>query len=257
MEEKVFIKNSKGLKLALIIFSPDKNKKYPAIIILNGFLGYKEELHPAELAKKLVNNGFTAVRFDCSGSGESEGAFEKDYSMSNYLEDIKCVYEYVQKLEFVDKNRIGVLGYSLGGMMAIVFAAQHSEIKTCIAVSTPPTIFAANWLKMFLKDWRYIEFFNREIPKATKKIKLPVTLIMEANKFNVLNFIPKVNCPFLMILGLADELVSPDDSRKIFKKANQPKELIEIEGLGHEHKLYPEKIKIVNEKTLDFLKRYL
>lgn len=45
MEEKIFIKNSKGLKLASIIHYPDGEKQYPAIIILHGFTGYKEEAH--------------------------------------------------------------------------------------------------------------------------------------------------------------------------------------------------------------------
>ena len=32
MEEKIFIKNAKGLKLASIIHYPNKNKKYPKLI---------------------------------------------------------------------------------------------------------------------------------------------------------------------------------------------------------------------------------
>ena len=89
MEEKIFIDNSNGLKLSLIISYPDKNKQYPAILILGGFVGYKEEAHVKELAGALMQNGFAAIRFDCSGFGESDGIFEKDYLMSNYLKDIE------------------------------------------------------------------------------------------------------------------------------------------------------------------------
>ena len=89
MQEKVFIKNSKGLKLASIIRYPGKDRQYPTIMILHGFTGYKEEAHFEELERILVKNGFAVIRFDASGSGNSGGSFEKDYSMSNFLKDIK------------------------------------------------------------------------------------------------------------------------------------------------------------------------
>jgi len=256
MEEKVFIKNSKGLKLASIISYPDKNKQYSAILILSGFVGYKEEAHAKELAKTLMQNGFVAVRFDCSGFGESDGAFEKDYLMSNYLKDTQCVYDSVKKLKFVDKNKIGILGYSLGGILSVVFASEHPEIKICSAISSPTTIFGANWIKMFLRDWKK-RVFKKEVLQKTKRMKVSLRFVVDARGFNVLNFVQKMRCPFLVILGLADELINPDDSRKMFRTANKPKKLVEIQGLGHEHKNYPKSIKKINKEVLDFSKKYL
>jgi hypothetical protein len=256
MEEKIFIDNSNGLKLSLIISYPDKNKQYPAILILGGFVGYKEEAHVKELAGALMQNGFAAIRFDCSGFGESDGIFEKDYLMSNYLKDIESVYRYVGQLKFVDKNKIGVVGYSLGGILSAVFAAEHPEVKICAVISSPTTVFAANWIKMFLKDWRK-KVFKKEVLQKTKRMKVSLGFIKDAGKFKVLNFIQKVHCPLLVILGLADELIDSNDSRKIFRAANNPKKLIEIEGLGHEHKNYPKAIRKINKEVLAFLRKYL
>jgi len=257
MEEKVFIKNYKGLKLASIINYPSKNEKYPTAIILHGFTGYKEEAHLEELAKTLVQNGFTVIRFDASGSGESEGTFEKDYLMSNYLEDIKCVYEYVQKLEFVDKDKVGIIGHSMGGLLSIVFASQQPEIKVCVAISSPTMISAANWVKAAIEEWKKVGWLYKEISRDGKHIKIPFYFIVDANKFNALDFVQKLHCPFITILGLIDDVVKPSDSRKIFERANEPKELIEIEGVGHDYKKYPKFIEIVNEKILNSVKRYL
>jgi uncharacterized protein len=257
MEEKVFIQNSKGLKLASVINYPDKNKQYPAIIILHGFTGCKEDQHLKELANVLAQNQFVAIRFDCSGSGESEGAFEKDYSMSNYLQDIKSVYDYLRKLEFVNIDKIGIIGHSMGGLLSIVFASQEPEIKACVAISVPIELTDADWIKGAIEQWQELGFFYKKISRDDSNAKIPYSFILDANKFDALSYIRKLHCPFLTVLGLADDVVSPDDSREIFKTANNPKELLEIEGIGHDYKKDSKLIGIVNEKILDFLKKYL
>lgn len=256
MEEKIFIMNSKGLRLSSVISYPDKTKKYPAILILSGFMGQKEEKHIKELAETLVRNKIMAVRFDCSGLGESGGMLEKDYYMPNYLEDIWSVYKYVKKLKFVDENRMGVVGYSLGGILSVIFASENPEIKVCTAVSTPSTIFTANLIKALLRNWQKKKF-KKEVFRKTRRMGLPLRLIVDANKFNALNSIQKVHCPFLVIFGLEDDLVNPSDSKKIFSAANEPKKIIGIKGLGHEHQNYPKAIKKINEEILAFLGKYL
>jgi|WetSurMetagenome_2_1015567.scaffolds.fasta_scaffold03444_10 uncharacterized protein len=257
MEEKIFIKNAKGFKLASIINRPDKNRKYPAIILLHGFTGYKEEAHLQELAKTLAQNGFVAIRFDCSGSGESDGTLEKDYLMSNYLEDIECVYSYLRNYEFVDKNNIGIAGHSMGAMLSIIFASAHPEIKACVGISPLTTMILGNGIKAALERWQELGWLYRQLSNNGKHIKIPFSFIQDAEKFNVLDFVGELHCPLAVVIGLADDVVDPDNSRKIFEAANERKEWIEIEKVGHDYEKYPELIKIVNDKILDFIKRYL
>jgi uncharacterized protein len=257
MEEKVFIENSKGLKLASIISYQDKNKRYPAIIILHGFTGYKEEAHLKELADELTRNGFVAVRFDCSGSGESGGTFEKDYLMSNYLEDIESVYDHVRKTKFVDKDKIAIVGHSMGGLLSIVFASQNPKIKACIAVSSPSIMITANWIKGAIDEWQRLGWFYKKISRDNSNVKIPFSFITDSNRFNAIKFAQKLHCPFLTVLGLSDSVVNPGDSRKIFLTANEPKELAEIAGVGHDYKKDSQLIRKVNEKILVFLNKYL
>lgn len=255
--EKVFVENSKGLRLAAALHYPDKKKQYPAVIVLHGFMGYKEEAHIEGLARTLAQNGYIAIRFDCSGFGESEGAFEKDYSMSNYLRDIECIYDYLQKLEFVNKDRIGIVGHSMGGMLSILFTSAHANIKACVAISSPTKMLAVNWIKLAIEEWRRIGYLYKTISRDNSLIKIPFSFIEDANRFDSLNFIQKIHCSLLMVIGLSDDAVSPNDTRKIFEIANEPKELIEIKGVGHKYKDHPELVKKVNEKVLNFLKKYL
>jgi uncharacterized protein len=257
MEEKVFIKNPKGLRLASIVNYPDRDKKYPAVMILHGFTGYKEEAHLEGLAKTLSQNGFVVIRFDCSGSGDSEGSFEKDYSMSNYLEDIKCAYDYLQKQSFIDKDRISVVGHSMGGLLAIVFASLNQEVKTCVAISSPTILTDVDWLKAAIERWEELGWFYKKLSRDNSNVKIPFSFVTDANKYDALIYVKKIHCPFLSVVGLVDDVVAPDDSRKIFKLANEPKELAEIAGAGHDYKKDSKLILKVNEKILVFLKKYL
>jgi len=256
MQEKVFIKNSKGLKLASIIRYPGKDRQYPTIMILHGFTGYKEEAHFEELERILVKNGFAVIRFDASGSGNSGGSFEKDYSMSNYLKDIKSVYDYLQKLEFVNKEKIGIVGHSMGGLLSIVFASLRPEIYACVSISSPVILTETDWIKGAIERWEELGWFYKKISQKDNDVRIPFSFITDANKFDALNYIKKLRCPFLTVLGLSDDVVSPGDSKRIFQAANEPKELIEIEGMNHDYKQRPEIVGKVNIKVLDFLKKY-
>jgi uncharacterized protein len=257
MEEKFFIKNSKGLNLASVINYPDKNRKYPAMIILHGFTGYKEEAHLKGLADALARNGFVAIRFDCSGSGDSEGNFEKNYSMSNYLGDIKDVYNCLKELEYVDKDKIGVVGHSMGGLLSIVFASLNQGIKACVAISSPTILTDVDWLKGAVERWQELGWFYKKLSRDNSNVRIPFSFVIDANKFDALIYIKKLNCPFLAVLGLADDVVTPEDSREIFKIANEPKELVEIAGAGHDYKKDPKLIELANEKILAFLGKFL
>jgi uncharacterized protein len=258
MEEKIFIKNSKGLKLASVIRYPDKEKAYPAIIILHGFNGHKKETHLEELAKTSAQSGFVSIRFDCSGSGESEGRFGIDYHMSNYLKDIKCVYEYLKGLDFVDKSKINILGHSMGGMLSVIFASRHPRIRTCVAISSPTKVMRSNWIKSGLNFMRNkAKNVVKNISKNKRRINVPFSFLADSMKFNTLHFMPDLQCPFLAVLGLADDIVSPGDTRRIFQIANHPKELVEIEGAGHDYHKYPEFVETINEKILDFIKKHI
>lgn len=257
MEEKVFIKNSKGLKLACVVHCPYENGRYPAIILLHGFTGYKEEPHIEKLAETLAENGFVAVRFDASGSGESDGTFEKDYLMSNYLEDIGSVYNYLKSQEFVDRERIGIAGHSLGGLLSIVFVSSHPEMKACIPISAPTSLFSANWTRAALERWREVGWFYKEFSKNGSKIKIPYAFFRDSKKYNALDFAEKLHCPLMVVVGSSDKVVKPSDTKQIFDNANQPKELVEVEKAGHDYKRHLELVNVINAKILDFLKKYL
>lgn len=122
-----------GLTLRGMLHVPENiNQKVPMVCIFHGFTGNKMEPHFifVKLSRILEANGIASVRFDFSGSGESDGEFVK-MTLSGELEEARAILDYARSLEFVDKDNVGLLGLSMGGAIASMLAGERKEdIKT-------------------------------------------------------------------------------------------------------------------------------
>ena len=65
-----------------------------------------------------------------------------------------------------------------------------------------------------------------------------------------------IETPVLIVLGKKDNIVLPDTTKEIFRAANEPKKLAEIDEMPHDYKKQPKFIKLVNKITGDFMQEY-
>lgn len=91
--EKMLISNSRGKKIAAVIQRPDEETNKLAILC-PGFLDSKDYAHLRMLADDLVEQGYTSVRFDPTGTWESESDIS-EYLTSQYLNDIRSVLDFM------------------------------------------------------------------------------------------------------------------------------------------------------------------
>ncbi|OGM21353.1 hypothetical protein A2714_02555 [Candidatus Woesebacteria bacterium RIFCSPHIGHO2_01_FULL_38_9] len=256
MRRKVFIPNKKGFKLAVIIERPDQKGRFPTVLLFHGFKGYKEEPTYSELAKALLKAGIGSIRFDASGFGESEGDFDKEYRLSNYLNDSTMIYHSSKAIPWVDQKRLGVMGQSMGGALAIILASKIPEINAVVSVS-PPDIFATkDDFGKKLEEWKekgYLEIDSSRMGK----IKVPYDYVLDAKKYDIGHYASKVKSPKLFILGLADATVDPEQTRAVYQAASEPKKLVEIEGMNHFYKNDPAILEKVNKYIVEFYKKPL
>jgi len=127
--EKQVIFESKNGKLFGVLHIPEKEIS-PGVIFFHGFTGNKCESHFlfTKLARKLCKEGISVLRFDFYGSGDSEGSFE-DMSLETEMIDGESAVEYFRNLDFVDKDRIGILGLSMGAIIGVYVASKYKEVK--------------------------------------------------------------------------------------------------------------------------------
>jgi fermentation-respiration switch protein FrsA (DUF1100 family) len=120
-----------GLQLAGILNLPEnaeEKKQNPAIVCVHPGSSCKEQT-AGIYAEKLAELGYVTIAFDASYQGESEGEPQYIEEPAVRVEDIRCAVDYLTTLDFVDKNRIGVLGICAGGGYAVNAAMTERRIK--------------------------------------------------------------------------------------------------------------------------------
>lgn len=138
--------------IAAIVTEPEATGPVPAVLMLHGFASHKDEVGDMykRLAAALAEQGIASLRLDFRGWGESAGGMENS-TVQGMVEDAELGYSYLTSLDFVDDSRVGVIGFSLGGRIAIVSAAQHPDWYQTMALwstggNIPPDFLGQEYL---------------------------------------------------------------------------------------------------------------
>lgn len=110
---------------------PDGAANAPAVLLLHGFGSSKDEVGGmyARIAKALAEKGVGSLRIDFRGFGKSDGDTGAT-TVDLQVEDAKTALIFLGKTTGVDKARIGALGFSLGGGIAMILAGDMpSDVK--------------------------------------------------------------------------------------------------------------------------------
>ncbi len=96
-----------------------------AVLMIHGFAGTREEAHDLfrREAEGLAELDVASLRFDLPGCGESPGRFE-DATLALYLEAAAGARDWLAAQDDVDSARIGLLGYSLGSVVAALLSLR-------------------------------------------------------------------------------------------------------------------------------------
>ena len=169
MQKKVFIDNNKGLKISATIHSPVKNLYQKLALVLPGYLDSKDYLNISGLANKLCILGYTVVRFNPTGTWDSEGEIE-DYSITQYLKDIRSVYNFMVKNQKEKYNKTLIAGHSLGGMMSILYSARNKGIDGIIAIMAAQKFVRRENFQDKAIKWKIekIKISKRDLPEDKK-----------------------------------------------------------------------------------------
>ena len=134
--KKVRFKNRYGIELAGDLYLPENYaaQKNPAIIVAGPFGAVKEQASGL-YAQQMAAYGFVALAFDPSFGGESCGSVRNTASPDIFTEDYSAAVDYVGLLDFVNRNRIGVIGICGLSGMAITAAGTDTRIKAVATMS--------------------------------------------------------------------------------------------------------------------------
>src|SRR5690606_11404414 len=115
---------------------------YPAVILISGggpqnrdyeFEGHKPFL---VISDYLTKNGIAVLRYDDRGFGKSTGDF-KSAITSDFATDVTSAIDYLNTRCEINKNKIGLIGHSEGGIVAPMVAVTNDNVSFIVLLAGP------------------------------------------------------------------------------------------------------------------------
>ncbi len=246
--EDVAFKSSDGLILRGW-FIPSRAESGNAVILYAHGLGANREQHLPDAAL-LARYGYGALLFDLRNHGKSEGTL----TTMGYaeIEDVRGAVAYVLTRVEVQHARIGLMGQSLGGGIAIRAAARVPEIRAVIAASAFSSleeniaegVQALTGLPPFPFAPLVIFWGERETNMRLADVR-PVD--------DIAQIAPRA---ILLIHGERDGVMPVENARRLYAAAREPKELYIIPNAAHVglREANPEEYE---RRVVEFWERYL
>lgn len=115
----------------------------PTAVLHHGFSGHRIEATRAfvQLARSLAAEGIAVVAFDRAGHGESDGDFY-DTTVSGDVSNALELLEHIAALDFVDEGDLHLMGFSMGGVIASVVAAETDKAIRSVTLWSVAAVFA-------------------------------------------------------------------------------------------------------------------
>ncbi len=144
------------------IFIPkgiDYSKKYPLVVLPHGGVHANFTTYHTHIVKEMLAQGYIVVAPEYRGStGYGKSFYESiDYGGLE-IEDCDAARKFmIENYEFVDKDRVGIVGWSHGGLIALMAVFDHpDDYKVCFAGVPVSDLIA----RMGYKDDSYRKLFS-------------------------------------------------------------------------------------------------
>jgi alpha/beta superfamily hydrolase len=139
--EDVTFQNTKAnISLSGTLTLPKKNGFFPSVILITGsgpqnrneeLLGHKPFL---VISDYLTKKGIAVLRYDDRGIGDSKGNF-KTATTVDFATDVESAINYLQTRKEINKNKIGLVGHSEGGLIASIVASKSKDISFIVLLA--------------------------------------------------------------------------------------------------------------------------
>jgi uncharacterized protein len=158
---------SDGLKLSAHLYVPrgwnPGDQRLPAILSLAGYTGMKD-VYGMDVPRRLWEEGFVVLAIDNRGFGESEGARGRQRPLEQ-AQDAHDAISFLETLECVDPDRIGIYGTSFGGANAIWVTAFDERVRT--VVSSVMVSDGERWMRTMRRPWEFAAF-RQQVREAAR-----------------------------------------------------------------------------------------
>ncbi|MDA0705080.1 MAG: alpha/beta fold hydrolase [Proteobacteria bacterium] len=126
---------SRGVAVPVTVVMPAlaEGQRAPLVVMAHGHGGSRQEGGGYKLAAEaMAQRGIASIRMDFPGCGDSSESFTNN-NLSNMLQDLHAARQYAVAQPEIDGERVGLLGYSMGGRLVVLLAEVYPSYKVMVA----------------------------------------------------------------------------------------------------------------------------
>tara|TARA_R110000772_G_scaffold35177_1_gene84878 strand:+ start:3375 stop:4283 length:909 start_codon:yes stop_codon:yes gene_type:complete len=195
------------------------------IILQHGYKSDRTEL--LEEAAILAKYGYGVLISSIRAHDLNEG--ELIAFGINEMPDIDAWVTFLQGQESINPDKIGILGNSLGGLLAIQYAAENEDINAVVAHSAFSSMQdTINTSVKYYTDLPAFPFASLIGFWAEQEVDGKIADI-DAKKW-ISRLSPR---PVLIMHSLSDVAISSESGELLYAAAGEQKELWQVEGVAH------------------------
>lgn len=225
--EEVRFEATDGLELEGWFVPPAPQTDGATIIFVHGFTANRENW--IEQASLLHQHGYGALLFDLRGHGASEG----DHTTFGFEEvaDVQGAVDFLESRPDVNRDKIGMVGGSLGGSVAIRSMARTPEIQAVVIQSTFTSMEdnLAQGVEQ-LTGLPAFPFANMVAFFGERAVGNGMDISRVRPIDDIDDIAPR---PLLIIHGTDDGLIDFRNGEALYAAAKEPKEKLWVEGADH------------------------
>ena len=224
----------------------DPGGALPLVLVLHGFKGYKDYGFFPHLTQALADAGLAAARFNFSHSGIDDDPstfgrpdlFERD-SWSKQLFDVAAVIDAAEAGALphagrMDPGRLGLIGHSRGGFVALVAGGSDPRIKAVVSLAAPSSGDMSEDQKQIIREEGCIISPSSRTGQDLRIGREWVDdLDRNAEKLDVLPAVGRMTAPLLVAHGSNDQSVPVSCADDIAAAHPGDARTLILNGAGH------------------------
>jgi dienelactone hydrolase len=264
---------SRGVAVPATIVTPavDGDVPLPLVVMAHGHGGSRQEGGGfRQVAEAMAERGIASIRMDFPGCGDSIESFTEN-NLSNMLLDLQAARQFVATEVNVDPERVGLLGYSMGGRLVALLSEIDPAYRAMVMWAPGISDGAEREFQLtFGGEEEYAAHRRQAAEQGSvvyttvwgNELELGLRWFTDLESSRPQAAIAKYTGPLLVIYGDADEVVLPDVSASAVAAAVNSSNASELRIPGARHGLgfYTERPEIaqqVVESTAEFMSRQL
>lgn len=245
--------NSEGLKITGMMNVPHGNGPFPSVILNHGYYKPKKFFIGAGFKKAadiFARNGYIAVGSDFRNHGNSDKG-KNFFQHIGFLYDVLYLVEAVKKLPYIDRERIGMWGFSGGGWLTLKAIVIERSIKVAALFGSMSADDIDNYKALYKWHTDVIKEVNRIIGTPPENPEAYANM-------SPMNFLKDMPNYIIIHRGGKDKIIPVEWSERLRNGLVRESKVLEFYSYPEQgHVLQGKAWNISMDRTIKFFNRYL